>query len=417
MSRSWSFLIIVSAAFGLSGCQIFRTARNISQLPPTTTIAETHTSYSYIPLDPLPVTILLGNNCTVFTGYVNGDPQWADGTPIAILESLPDQAVRIAVGQYDASGTLVYGPAKIGLSGQSYQVVLDYVSVDTRNVPVYIHRTSSEGKDVSIFDDYAPGQTFRVARDPESDVFTSGIKKEAPKPLGEQLTIPVYVGVGLRLTASVTVTNATANLSSLGTIAADAEAGKLTGSLIVQTLGVTGKAVSITLPLPSELNRTTIQNAILALGSIKAVLYDSNTVIAPRVVGIYNPVGGGQQVVNGIISVLASDPLTWARPCTPPSKTSITASATTPSTTPATTPSTAPASTPGKTPPTTPSTASAATLSTPSATTPNKTPATTTSTSKVTTPSTGSAKARKGTKKSDGTPASTTKSPAKATSP
>ncbi|HET9283373.1 MAG TPA: hypothetical protein VFR24_15570 [Candidatus Angelobacter sp.] len=154
---------------------------------------------------------------------------------------MPDQAVRVAIGQYDASGTLVYGPVKIGVSGQSYQIVLDYVSVDAANVSVYIERLLVDPtgnvppKEVSVFDDAITTRTeYRVFRVPESGAFAfASATNEKPK--GERVVIPVYVGVGLRLTAAVTVTKGTANLSSLGAIAADAESGRITGSLIVQT--------------------------------------------------------------------------------------------------------------------------------------------------------------------------------------
>jgi hypothetical protein len=129
------------------------------------------------------------------------------------------------------------------------------------------------------------------------------------------VSVPVYIGVGLRLTATVRVIKGSANLSSLGALAAGVEAGTLNGSLVVQTLGINGKSVSTALPLPSELNQTTIQSAILALGSIKAILYDDKTLITPRVVGIYNPVGGGQQFVNGIISTMATNPVKWSPAC------------------------------------------------------------------------------------------------------
>ena len=70
------------------------------------------------------------------------------------------------------------------------------------------------------------------------------------------------------------------------------------------------------LPLPSEINRTTVQNSILALGSIKAVLHDlENTKIKPRVVGFYNPIGGGTEFVNGVISALMANPLAWQVEC------------------------------------------------------------------------------------------------------
>lgn len=296
------WLAVLFCATATSGCTALK-------LPES--LGEQQSSYSYIPLDPLPV---------AEKSRCGGETQLK-----GVLESLPDQAVRIAVGQYNASGTLVFGPGTVGVVGKSYQIVLDYISVDTANVPVYIKRylpdqelPDKEGRLVSVYDNTIAGRTvYRIYRDPEQNKSASArmLVPEREKQGFEQVIVPVYVGVGLRLTASVTVTQGTANLSSLGAIAADAEAGKLTGSLIVQTLGITGKSVATSLPLPSELNQTTIQNAILSLGSIKAVLYDQSTVISPRVVGIYNPIGGGQEVVNGIISVLSNQPIEWSRPC------------------------------------------------------------------------------------------------------
>ena len=56
--------------------------------------------------------------------------------------------------------------------------------------------------------------------------------------------------------------------------------------------------------MPSEINASTIQNAIMALGAIKAKIYDTGTRINPRVVGVYNNLGGGQETINGFISSL-----------------------------------------------------------------------------------------------------------------
>jgi hypothetical protein len=304
--------LITLSLVALAGCV------SVPTLPKT--LAEQHASYTYIPLDPLPVSTRPGRSC-------EAEPQTgpsAQKTPAIrykdLLKSLPDQAVRIAVATYDGSGTLVFGPFKSGAEGHSYEVILDYISVDTANVPVYVERLAERPnlppKEISVYDQsYVGTTTYRVQRDPKSDLFLFS-KGNTTAPPGDRVNIPVYIGVGLRLTALITVTKGNANLSSLGAIAAGAEAGNLTGSLVVQTLGVTGKSVATTLPLPSELNQTTVQNAILALGSIKAILYsEGDTEITPRVVGIYNPIGGGQQVVNGIISVLASDPIVWYRPC------------------------------------------------------------------------------------------------------
>ena len=134
------------------------------------------------------------------------------------------------------------------------------------------------------------------------------------------IVIPVYVGVGLRLTADLQVVRGSLNLSSLGAIAAGVESGRASGSLVVQTIGVTGKQVSTSLPMPSELNQTTVQNAILALGSIKAVIYDGkNTTITPRITGIYLPMRAGtEELVNRIVSELARDEVFWVIPCIRP---------------------------------------------------------------------------------------------------
>src|SRR5260370_12032384 len=198
---------VLLVALGLSSCA----ARKLPS-----TLAETHTSYSYIPLDPLPVVISPASGC--YSGGRASEDAKPTGKYKALLDSLPDQAVRIATGQYDASGTLVYGPAKIGVSGHSYQVVLDYVSVDTTNASLYIERVlvDSPDKDVSVFDDSIKEKTRdQVFRDPEREAFAF-LPKSTQKPKGDRVVVPVYVAAGLRLTASVTVTKATTNPSRLG---------------------------------------------------------------------------------------------------------------------------------------------------------------------------------------------------------
>lgn len=295
---------------------------------PPASLAERETSYTYIPLDPLPVNTEPGRSCIDNpSGNIYKD----------LLDALPDQAVRIAVGQYDASGSISFGPVKVGVSDGVYQVVLDYISVDTASVPVLITRTAaapisapedSKPRALSVFDTQFQGPTrYEFFADPMSSAYEQpdGNRTEprrAPDN-AERVYVPVYVGVGLRLTASIKVLQGGVKLSSLGSIAAEAEANRLSGSLVIQTLGITGKTVSTSIPLPSDLNQTTVQNAILALGSIKAILRDRETEITPRVVGIYNPIGGGQQVVNGIISILASHRIRWYRPCKNPTSASI----------------------------------------------------------------------------------------------
>jgi hypothetical protein len=302
-------MLVFLAMLLLTGC-------NSLKLPASQ--GEKNSGYSYIPVDPLPVFTDRGLSCK-------------DGEKFkGILESLPDQAVRLAIGQFDASGSLTFGPVSIGGEGKSYQIILDYISVDASQVPVFVKKESSKDStvSVSVYDKTVidkktsnnyrytirPAARYSIAK-PSSSETNDKLRSRAYELKSDLVVFPVYVGVGLRLTASVTVVKGNVNLSSLGAIAAEAKAGRLVGTLVVQTLGISGRNVSTMLPLPSEINETTVQNAILALGSIKAVLNDSSTVITPRVVGIYNPIGGGAEVVNGVISVLAEQPLTWYRPC------------------------------------------------------------------------------------------------------
>jgi hypothetical protein len=51
-----------------------------------------------------------------------------------ILDTLPDNAVRMAVKECDTKGKLSFGAFSVGAEGHRYQVVLDYISVDSTNV-------------------------------------------------------------------------------------------------------------------------------------------------------------------------------------------------------------------------------------------------------------------------------------------
>lgn len=215
-------------------------------------------SYGYHPIDPLPVRLKADGNVT----------------SRRILDSLPDETMRIAIGQVQANGGITFGPAKAGVAGNSYLVILDYIKFETK----------SFGVDIT---DTAGTRTANLSASP------------AP-----QVIVPVYVGVGLRLSANVTVNEGTIDLGNLFALGAAAQAKQVSGTMVVQTLGISGESVSSIIPMPSEINASTIQNALVSLGAIKAKLYDQGTEVNPRVVGVYNNLGGGQETVNGFISSL-----------------------------------------------------------------------------------------------------------------
>jgi hypothetical protein len=245
---------------------------------------EVGSGYNYVPLDPLPATVVNDSRCENLASR-------------PILDDLPDNAVRIAVRQLSGKGNVGFGPAQVGVEGSSYQVILDYINTNMENV-----RFRYSGGDLS------KGQV---------PSFLTRIDDQYSKPEPNEIIIPVYVGIGLGLTANVTVRKGTVNLGSLGGLAAAADAQKVSGSLIVQTLGITGGQVASTLPLPSELNPTTIQNAIQALGAVKASVHDKeNTIVTPRVTGIYNPLpSSNPQTINQIVSGLARGGVSMFRTC------------------------------------------------------------------------------------------------------
>ncbi len=219
--------------------------------------------FGYYPLDPLPVKLNYKE--------ANVDNRTKNKR---LMQSLPDETMRLAIGEVTGKSNMNFSSAQVGYEGKSYVVILDYIKFDTKPYK----GSTIETKDGIIIDTLG-----------NSDEILGAV-------------IPVYVGVGLRLTASVTVFEGKVDLGNLFALGIAAEAKKVSGTLVIQTLGISGESISTLIPIPSEINITTIQNAILSIGAIKAKIYEDDIMINPRVVGFYNNIGGNQQTVNSIIS-------------------------------------------------------------------------------------------------------------------
>lgn len=309
----------------LAGCaSMFESPREaivevLEELPQSE--GEKYSGYTYIPLDPLAV---------VFQGCQN------DGVGYApILDQLPDNAVRIATKKLSGGTESSFGPVGIGIEGEEYKIILDYVNVDNTNILFDIEIVDKEiwDSEASTFKKIRSYSVQRLREDRDSvyDDRSSGEQRrddDRLAPGGDDIradegeynvvlrgkfVVPVYVGVGLRLTSEVRILRGSVNLSSLPGIAASVSAGNAAGSLVVQTLGVTGKQVSTSLTFTSDLNETTVQNAILSLGKIKAILYSEDSIVRPRVTGMYLPFrDGSDDLVNLIVSELARRPIVWS---------------------------------------------------------------------------------------------------------
>ena len=226
-------------------------------------------NYGYHPLDPLPVYLTIGKS--------------------DFLEAMPDETIRIAVATVSGDGGLTFGPAKIGVEGKNYVVILDYIKFGTESFGVKLSEKDSKGERIATLVD--------ASKASEADV-----------------VIPVYIGVGLRLSADVYVKKGEINLGSLFALGAAAKAEQISGTLVIQTLGVSGPEISGLIPMPGEISESTVQNAIISLASVKAKMYDSKTLITPRVVGVYNNLGGGEATINGFISSLLQQPMIFPKP-------------------------------------------------------------------------------------------------------
>jgi hypothetical protein len=289
-------------------------------LPLAKTQGEIQSGHTYVPLDGFAVKTVPGDSC-------REDVRPTDTTaPQKLVGFLPDNSTRVAVRSSDAKGNVTYGAVGgLASEGKVYTVTTDYISADTANLRLVVQKTmlkwdeksSTAGERVHVplnedgsSNRYLRGsEGFNVVRVPD-DVVLSALADERV-----EIHVPIYVGIGMRVTAEVVTKKGEVNISGLGAIAAGVQANDLKGTLVVQTLGVNSKAISTTLPIQSDLNPTTIQNAIASIGSVKTLLWESDTVTSPRVVGLYLPIAGGKSLVNSIVSQLSKERLEWKAPC------------------------------------------------------------------------------------------------------
>ncbi len=316
MATSW---------ISIGGCKVYLFPESRSQ--------SAVSGYSYVPIDPFSV---------------------AGDRPVTALSELPDIAVRVSVQEFTTGGEVVFGQNSVGARGSKYLVTVDYINSDTVSKGIVITKSIADVRGniyfIPPFTDwtsytvneilnkagdvvvgtsltYRKGDHVKIgtnALDPrtiryhvfdqrdwplqdESSIFQTG-QNVAPY---EEYTIPLYVGIGMRVEADIGEVRANVDITGLGAIGASAEADKLEGSLSVQTLGVSGEAISAALPIQSELNRTTAQNAIVAIGSAKALLYNEETQITPRVVGMYLPFPADRRLVNAVLTSVAERPPVW----------------------------------------------------------------------------------------------------------
>lgn len=248
----WRLATVSYGVLLVSGCTI-PTFENV-KAPETPAELRQGPTYSYRPLDPLDARL--------------ARPEQVPVTNCRILELLPDETMRFAVGQVDTSGKVSYGVASAGVQGHRYVVVLDYMKSTTFQHPK-----------------------------PVADVSATGVR-----------SAPTYVGIGLRLSANLVVHKGSVDLGSLLALGMAGESNQVSGSLMLQTLGVSGPSISAALAIPSDISTASIQAALVSIGTIKSKIYDADTDISPRVIGTYDVFGPELTEFDTYFRTLLSDP-------------------------------------------------------------------------------------------------------------
>ena len=333
------FALIVSFLM-VAGC------KNLAPLDFGKTVAERNAGYSYNPVEPSSVAIkcISPGGAKISCSKVSKS---------SLLNALPDNSVRIATRR--VSGKAGFGVPSlggdIGVEGNSYEVIIDFVNTQTVNkefsgkwfvnVPDDVkvspnrcypfERSVLENNPLDRYEnwtlraefkskiqEFVLKEDFRSEREEirltcgkNADYFgkKSGqiIQATDIRITPDDFNIPVYIGIGLRLTARVDVKKGNVDLANLTALTAAVEAGKASGRMSVQSIGISGKAARTNLLLLDKIDSTTIQNAIQILASIKASIESKDTTITPRVVGFHNTIGAGSQGVNLLHSLISSE--------------------------------------------------------------------------------------------------------------
>ncbi|MDO6813710.1 hypothetical protein [Tenacibaculum soleae] len=163
-----------------------------------------------------------------------------------ITDFLKNQGTLVSIIENTINGELNYGASKVSSKNSYYRIVMDYTKYKNH------HTKFGEAK----------------------------------------------VGVGLRLVAKVKTSNNKVNLGDLFALGLAAEANHLEGTLSVDVIGMDSKDITNILPFQSEINKTTIQNVMQALASIKAKIYDKDTDLYPHILSIKPNLGYGEMDLN-----------------------------------------------------------------------------------------------------------------------
>lgn len=223
-------------------------------------------------------------------GYQPIDPISIDDRQVRIdsmIYNFPNEATRVAIGKMTRNGSLSFGTNTVARKGESYTIIIDYIKYHTTSIPAQYTYSQENSGETTLIDESLETLFGEIAS--RKEVSLLGLKDglQSKNRNKQKIKIPVYVGVGLRIQANILVIKDSLdlNLGSLYNLGTAAAKNDINGTLIIQTLGISGQQISSAIPIPDKISESTIQNAITSLATIKSKLYDNDTSIKPQVVG------------------------------------------------------------------------------------------------------------------------------------
>lgn len=300
LKHCWLSLFVI-IIIHISGCGVSKNTSRINDLNEYAN-SQNIIMKGYQPIDPVSVKL----NDTLSKADLK-----------RILIKLPNDAARIAIGSVNQSGSLVFSPVSVARKGKSYTVIVDYVKYINTTIPAsysYSRKIFSEEEakeKLLVSTIRALSMTPWSLKDKTKEYSVTVLKQELSTNYGtinstntsitydilnasdneysHEIRVPVYIGVGLRVHASFTVLSDSVNIGSLFGLGVAASQNKIVGTMVTQTLGVSGKDISQLMPISDEINQSTIQDAIQAIATMKSKLYDDSTDINPQVIGFSLP--------------------------------------------------------------------------------------------------------------------------------
>ena len=311
---------------GLVGC-----APNSSQLARTEVYSN---AFSYQPVNPLTVWLLSEGKA---------DQLAPASYRVTFLNDFSNDATRVAFAKLNVNGTFSFGPVAATAKDESAALVVDYIKYMTISIPVRIFRATTASVPPKIQQEEVSWEVARKAPQildagtgiPASTRFlvmegsvsaaederliergveaapshnessssqslraySRVVPRKTEKESIEEVfagSMPVYVGVGIRVRADFQSIEGSVKVTGLPTLIAEASAGRVRGSLSVQTMGITGPKISPLMPIPSDLSVASIQSAVQAAASVKTLLWEDGTIVQPMLVGFESPVTDGE---------------------------------------------------------------------------------------------------------------------------